>query len=593
MARTQCISIIDESLGNQARNNYNSNPPPAPYPQSVSSSTQAIANDWTRFRDLYPDREFWLLQPGRSFPDLLRPASYINDPLTNTFTVNRDNGSVANRSDWFAICNLQNQPPGAYVAVWLDVSGSMVLNTVRASYDYFFERCDAAGINVVLTVSDAGERWSADHAVDFPPSVTISASPTSVQLGGTPSSSVLTWDVFGDFETASIDNGIGEVFGPGNITVSPTETTTYTLTATGPAGTSTAQVTVTVLVPDPPTIVFTGDPAAYINPGSSTLNWEVTGILISSVSINQDIGTVGVTGSTTVNPNTSTSYTLTATNPGGTSTAGFTLVVYQPVGVNITASPNPIAAGQTTTLSWSVSGDADTASIDNGIGTVLFNSSTQVSPSVTTTYTLSASGNGGADSDTVTVNVCQTPELSGSFPTQTNFGNDFTIPIEYRYASGGVEIEIEYQSAYGVLDTETRTLTGTDADDSGAAITTNFQSNIPWDTTGDDAGPAVITYTLRALQTTPCAGETVIGPFTVNVNIDLQADNINIPDSLDQIPSADPVESPDRDTVISDPIEITDIDINVEIKADKPIQVRFDNDDPDIESNWKSLRQIT
>ena len=71
--RTQCISIIDESLGNQARNNYNNNPPPAPYPQSVSNSTQAIANDWTRFRDLYPNnngngREFWLLQPGRQFP---------------------------------------------------------------------------------------------------------------------------------------------------------------------------------------------------------------------------------------------------------------------------------------------------------------------------------------------------------------------------------------------------------------------------------------------------------------------------------------------------------------------------------------------
>ena len=593
MARTQCISVIDESIGNQARNNYNSNPPPAPNPQSVSSSAQAIANDWAWFRGEYPDREFWLLQPGRSFPDLLRPTSFINDPLTNTFSVNRDNGSVNNRSDWFAICNLQNQPPGSYVALWLDVSGSMVLNTVRASYDYFFQRCEAAGINIVLTVSDSGERWSAEHVVDFPPSVTISASPPSVNLGGSPSSSVLTWDVFGDFTSATIDNGVGEVAGPGNITVSPTETTTYTITATGPAGTSTSQVTVTVIVPDPPTITFGGDPISYINPGSSTLNWEVTGILVSSVSINRGIGTVGVTGSTTVNPNTSTSYTLTATNPGGTSTAGFTLVVYQPVGVNITASPNPIAAGQTTTLSWSVTGDADTASIDNGIGSVLFNSSTQVSPPVTTTYTLSASGNGGADSDTVTVNVCQTPELSGSFPTQTNFGNDFTVPIEYRYASGGVEIEIEYQSAYGVLDTETRTLTATNSDDGGASVTVNFASNIPWDTTGDDAGPAVITYTLRALQSTPCSGETTIGPYTVNVNIDLQADNINIPDSLDLPPSTDPVESPDRDTILSDPIEITDIDINVEIKASQPIQVRFDTDDPDIESNWKSLREIT
>lgn len=593
MARTQCISVIDESIGNQARNNYNTNPPPAPNPQSVTSSAQAIANDWAWFRSEYPDREFWLLQPGRSFPDLLRPASYINDPLTNTFTVNRDNGSAANRSDWFAICNLQSQPPGAYVALWLDISGSMTLSTVRASYDYFFQRCADAEINIVLTVSDQGERWSAEHVVDFPPSVTISASPTSVNLGGSPSSSVLTWDVFGDFTSASIDNGVGTVFGPGNITVSPTQTTTYTITANGPAGTSTSQVTVTVVPPAPPTIVFGGNPTSYINPGTSTLSWQVTGTLIQSVSINRGIGAVGLTGSRTVNPNASTSYTLTATNPGGTSTAGFTLLVFQPVGVNITASPNPISAGQTTTLSWSVSGDANTASINRGIGSVLFNSSRQVSPSVTTTYTLSASGDGGSDSDSVTVNVCQTPQLSASFPTQINFGDNFTIPIAYRYASGGVEIVIEYQSAYGVLETETRTLTGTTADDSGTVVTRNFQSNIPWDTTGGDAGPAVITYTLRALQTNPCAGETTIGPYTVNVDIDLLADNINIPDSLQLAPSTDPVESPDRDTILSDPIAITDIDINVEIKASRPIQVRFDNTDPEIESNWKSLRQIT
>ena len=132
--RTQCISIIDESRGNQARNNYNNNPPPAPYPQNVGSSTEAIANDWNRFRDLYPNnngngREFWLLQPGRSFPDLLRPNSYINDSLTHTVTVARDGGNVNNRSDWFAICNLDTQPPGSYVAVWLDVSGSMTLNS--------------------------------------------------------------------------------------------------------------------------------------------------------------------------------------------------------------------------------------------------------------------------------------------------------------------------------------------------------------------------------------------------------------------------------------------------------------------------------
>ena len=50
---------------------------------------------------------------------------------------------------------------------------------------------------------------------------------------------------------------------------------------------------------------------------SSTLRWQVTGA-VASVSINQGIGTVQSTGSQRVMPNDSTTYTLTATGPGGT-----------------------------------------------------------------------------------------------------------------------------------------------------------------------------------------------------------------------------------------------------------------------------------
>ena len=285
VARTQCISVIDESLGNQARNNYNNNPPPAPYPQSVSNSTQAIANDWSRFRAEYPEREFWLLQPGRQFSDLLRPNSFINDSLTRTRTVARDNGSTSNRSDWFAICGLDTQPPGSYVSLWLDVSGSMRLSTVRASYDYFFERCAANNINVVLNVSDQGERWAVDQTVDFPPSVSFSADPdfltnfnvvegVTIPYGG---SATLSWIVFGDVTTAVINAGVGTVTDPsGTITVNPAATTQYEITVTGPAGSESRLVVVTVLPPPPPTVTFSASPTSFINPGSSTLSWDVS-----------------------------------------------------------------------------------------------------------------------------------------------------------------------------------------------------------------------------------------------------------------------------------------------------------------------------
>jgi len=167
--RTQCISIIDES----------------------SPSTSTHSNDWNNFRANFPNnsgtgREFWLLQPAGSrwdFGDLNRPNNFLNDSLANgqvgggTFTVNRDNGVVANRSDWFAITNLSSQPPGSYVSVWLDISGSMVYNTVRASYEYFVERCTNAGINIILETSNSGERWIPGHNEFFVPSASFSTDP--------------------------------------------------------------------------------------------------------------------------------------------------------------------------------------------------------------------------------------------------------------------------------------------------------------------------------------------------------------------------------------------------------------------------------
>ena len=131
--------------------------------------------------------------------------------------------------------------------VWLDVSGSMTLNTVQASYNYFFERCADAGIDIVLTVSDNGERWSAEQTVDFPPSASFSTDPDfltnfnednniTIPYGG---SAVLSWIVFGDTTSASISGGVGTVSDPsGSVTVSPVSTTQYQLTAVGPAGTT-------------------------------------------------------------------------------------------------------------------------------------------------------------------------------------------------------------------------------------------------------------------------------------------------------------------------------------------------------------------
>jgi peptidoglycan-associated lipoprotein len=85
--------------------------------------------------------------------------------------------------------------------------------------------------------------------------------------------------------------------------------------------------------PAAPTVAqFTAEPTSIQRGQTSTLRWEVTGS-VSSVSINQGIGTVQSTGSSRVSPSDSTTYTLTATGPGGSITGSAT--------VNVSAPPPP------------------------------------------------------------------------------------------------------------------------------------------------------------------------------------------------------------------------------------------------------------
>ena len=85
--------------------------------------------------------------------------------------------------------------------------------------------------------------------------------------------------------------------------------------------------------PAAPTVVsFSAEPTTIQRGQSSTLRWEVSG-QVTSVSIDQSIGTVQNTGSRLVFPSETTSYTLTATGPGGSTPAT--------ASVSVTAPPPP------------------------------------------------------------------------------------------------------------------------------------------------------------------------------------------------------------------------------------------------------------
>ncbi|MBI4786302.1 MAG: hypothetical protein HY782_04570 [Chloroflexi bacterium] len=80
-----------------------------------------------------------------------------------------------------------------------------------------------------------------------------------------------------------------------------------------------------------------------------------------------------------------------------------------PVIASFTASPGTITAGGSTTLSWGAVTNADSASIDQGIGGIATPGNIVVSPATTTTYTLTATGCGGTVTQQVTVTVTGAP----------------------------------------------------------------------------------------------------------------------------------------------------------------------------------------
>lgn len=131
-----CIAVIDES--------------------SVSATT--LRNNWLNFRQRWPNRPFFLLQPGRTKTDLKIPREFDLDPLAKYAKVNRDEGVTSNRSDWYQICNLASLPDGAKIAIFVDTSGSMHFTTIRASYDWLIQKLNQRNMSVI-TVSNSAENW--------------------------------------------------------------------------------------------------------------------------------------------------------------------------------------------------------------------------------------------------------------------------------------------------------------------------------------------------------------------------------------------------------------------------------------------------
>lgn len=192
--------------------------------------------------------------------------------------------------------------------------------------------------------------------------------------------------------------------------------------------------------PSPPGITyFTADPSGIQVGQSFTLSWSVQNA--DSIWIDQGVGNVGPIGTRTLSPSSTTTYTLTATNSGGSATATATISVSAvptpaPVVTTFAAQPSSIQLGQSSTLSWSVQ-NADSISINQGVGTVGPIGNRTLSPTGTTTYTLTAIGPGGSTTATASISVTQPPPSgTGSVTPSSGTGDRQAFTFTFKTGNG-------------------------------------------------------------------------------------------------------------------------------------------------------------
>jgi uncharacterized cupredoxin-like copper-binding protein len=223
------------------------------------------------------------------------------------------------------------------------------------------------------------------------------ASPRSITVGG---SSTLSWTTTG--ATTVAISGLGSEPLNGSASVSPTTTTVYTLTATNASNSAvTASITIAVAPATiPQVVVFSASPQT-INAGqSSQLCWQVNGA--TTINISGGVGSsLAPNSCVTVSPQTTTTYTLTATNATGQIQASVTVNVGSTQILQFSANPEfSSSQGAPVVLTWQTTNATSVSLVGGDMqsspSNLPVNGSFTVNPNDNATYTLIAYGPGGA-----------------------------------------------------------------------------------------------------------------------------------------------------------------------------------------------------
>ena len=336
-------------------------------------------------------------------------------------------------------------------------------------------------------------------------------------LGGT----VTSWTI-----TPNLPNGLSINAVNGTISGTPQSVSTaitYTITAANSGGSAT--VSITILINDAPpssinyspssSVLTKGTTMGNVTPtysGGTPTSWAITPNLPTGLSFNTSSGEIGGTP-TAVSPQ--TTYTITATNAGGSGSTTITIQVNDippyllsynddpftlTKGTAMTAASPTISGGQIDT--WSITPSLPTGLlIDSSTGEISGNPSA-ISPS--TVYTVTATNTGGSTTTTITITVNDVIPSSIAYS-----GNPYTLTKDSAMTAdtptvlGGTVTswEITPDLPNGLsFDTSTGEISGTPtvvspsttytvyANNSGGSATTTIDILV------NDAPPSGVTY---------------------------------------------------------------------------------------------------
>ena len=287
---------------------------------------------------------------------------------------------------------------------------------------------------------------------------------------------------------------------------------------------------------------FSASPETIAEGDSTTLSWTIEGDA-QTLTLANDIDDEerDVTGETsvTVSPVEDTVYLLIAENSAGEDTATTTVAVTPadtsnpdptppakaPVIDSFTATPGTLEEGQSSTLTWELSGGAAAfVTIDNGVGRVAGNS-VEVSPTETTTYTLTVVNGSGENTSTATVSVTPT-DSSDQAPVIDSF------TATPNPANEGDEVTLSWQLSGGEVESLTVTdleINEADPEDGMRDVTgeesTVIQAEI------EEGGESAQGFRLTATNG--------VGTVTKELTLDVSGATVSPPPSNDLLEAAD------------------------------------------------------